>query len=371
MVAFLAWNVWFAVTAPLGLAPDRTIDFLVSTQSKNVLFFLFILAALKDQKYLHLLVLTTVFGASTTAFFYIKGGMPGWGSPLPMYDVNDLALLLNMSLPFAVYLAMTVKEERARWVLWGFVIAMLISVAGTRSRGGFLTAVAVIGYLLVALRSVNRRVVAGVAVSVVALLFVAPDSYWERIATILNPSEDYNTTSDLGRIAIWKRGMGYLADRPVQGLGPRNFSFAEGTLRPEARLGVAVKASVTHSTPVEVLVETGVVGAMLWLTAIMTALVGLRRHRGRHRRRAGPDSANAALLCDATIASGIAYLVGGLFLSQAYFPYVLVVLAIAFGCGDRSATASRPGAPRRVRPTVRSAPRGRARVPQPTLRRVV
>ena len=32
-----------------------------------------------------------------------------------------------------------------------------------------------------------------------------PDGYWGHMGTILSPEDDYNVTSDSGRLAIWGR----------------------------------------------------------------------------------------------------------------------------------------------------------------------
>ena len=50
---------------------------------------------------------------------------------------------------------------------------------------------------------------------------MAPPGYWDQMGTILEPTEDYNWSDPIGRRQIMIRGMGYIAQYPVFGLGVR------------------------------------------------------------------------------------------------------------------------------------------------------
>src|SRR2546426_7538451 len=43
-----------------------------------------------------------------------------------------------------------------------------------------------------------------------------------------------NFTEESGRIEVWRRGVGYMLQSPILGVGPDNFQTAEGRLSPFA-----------------------------------------------------------------------------------------------------------------------------------------
>jgi O-antigen ligase len=142
---------------------------------------------------------------------------------------------------------------------------------------------------------------------------------------------DYNRTAETGRLQIWTRGIGYMLDHPLLGVGPGNFQRAEGTLSPFAhrqQYGVGVLWSAPHNTFVQVGAELGIPGLALFVAMIGSAFLLLarlgRRQRGAHRDR-------DAALTQALTASLLAFVVGAFFLSFAYSEMLYTLLALAVG----------------------------------------
>jgi O-antigen ligase len=135
--------------------------------------------------------------------------------------------------------------------------------------------------------------------------------FQHRMRTMVNLEQDYNTHDDMGRIAIWKRGLGYVVQRPVTGLGIDNFMMAEGlTLAEQERVG---KWSGAHNAFLQAFTELGVPGGLVFLALLGYAVrVGLFIRRQR-------DPTHVALGA-ALFGCTAAYAVTGVFLSHALSP---------------------------------------------------
>jgi len=165
----------------------------------------------------------------------------------------------------------------------------------------------------------------------------ASDRYWSQMQTILHPHQDYNSTSEAGRLKIWERGLGYMVERPVFGVGMLNFAVAEGTISPLAKLqerGIGVVWLAAHNSFIQVGTELGVPGLLLLVGVIATAFRSLRRVV-RHPPRASPSGGDVARLAQSLMAALVGFTVGAFFLSLAYSDmlYTLAALAIALTKG--------------------------------------
>lgn len=196
------------------------------------------------------------------------------------YDGNDLGVLYMIGLPLAVVMV------RSGGRLVGAIgllalIGIPASTALTASRGAFLALVSCgIGLLLLSPGvSVARRTVIVCAIAV-SVAFAAPAGYWTQMSTITNLDQDYNVTSETGRVAIWKRGMGYVYERPLLGVGPNNFIRAGWQISDQARQGLGIRDQAAHNTFVQIWAEMGTLGFVLFtgiLVASFRTLLRLRR----------------------------------------------------------------------------------------------
>ena len=167
------------------------------------------------------------------------------------------------------------------------------------------------------------------------LLFLATatDRYWSQMSTILTLDQDYNRTSETGRWHIWSRGIGYMLQHPILGVGANNFPIAEGTISPLAALqqyNIGVRWNAAHNSFVQIGAELGVPGLILFVTAIAAAFSALgqvaRLQRALPSRPRGPPQ-----LAQALTGSLIGLAVGGFFLSLAYYEMLYAGLALAVG----------------------------------------
>ncbi|HWC74415.1 MAG TPA: O-antigen ligase family protein, partial [Gemmatimonadales bacterium] len=227
---------------------------------------------------------------------------------------------------------------------------------------GFLALLAVVAYFLLRYTSVHRSWRwSAVAVVGVLLTAVAGNTYWARISTVLHPSADYNMTDEQGRMRIWQRGIGYMLENPILGVGGGNFPRAEGTISPlvgRQPRGRGLKWGPPHNSYVQVGAELGIPGLIIYvgfLVSLFGALRALPVAQSPPSARASPDPTGRgplerARLAQSLAASLIGFVVGSFFLTLAYHDMLYTLAGMAVGLRQVIVNASLPqSAPTRRR----------------------
>lgn len=337
--------------------------------AKHLLMFYLIVKTMDSRRMVRVYMASLVVSGGFLALLTVRAGRV-WGGRVELqtaYDANDLAMILVAVLAVTVAGCFVLRGFR-RWGLHAVAAALLLAIMMTGSRGGFLGLLAVAGYLLLArfptaAGSVTSRLsplkLTAIALGIGLLIALVPDYTWERMRTLTEPSADYNITDEkTGRLAIWRRGMAGVLDNPLgHGLASFEVFYAQ-------RTGIYKAA---HNTYIQIAVELGVVGLMLFLALLVLSWrTAGRIVRALHtivRRRPLTD-AECVLGASAVGLRGalIGYFVTSVFLSAAYtpLPYVLMaaVAGIA-GLAERSGVLAE-GRPERWSPldaTARSATR--------------
>jgi O-antigen ligase len=325
---------------PTSVWPGRSVSFLVKELVPNLLLMVLLAASVRSMRDLQWLAFVNVLGACVFSLFVhmsFEIGADGRLGHLIYYDANDLALVLVCTIPFAIFFVLT-----GAWPYRVLALAssalFVATLAKSGSRGGFLGLVAVSMYVLLAYRVIPRRVrLAAVGGGFALLSLVASDAYWRQIQTLRNPQQDYNWSGreTAGRMEVWKRGLKYMADRPLLGVGLRNFPMAEGRLSEESKAsmerGRGFKWSAAHNSFLEVGVELGVLGLALFVTMLVSALRALRRIRSRHRWSAQTTRQREVALAFTLSAAFVGFIVCGFFLSAWYFSYLYMLFGLVIG----------------------------------------
>lgn len=352
-----AFAVLTVLSAALGIYITNSVEFIQNTLVTTFTFFLLTAVAVRGTRDVERLALTHVIGALIFCLVVnvrFQVDASGRLGHLPSYDANDLAMLLVCTIPFCVYFLRPGEALWKRVVMAGSLMFFIILLVKTGSRGGFLGFIAVLAYMLTTFRSISLKVrTAAVTLAVATLLLGATDRYWELMRTILNPQEDYNWSgnSERGRMDVWKRGVGYMLNRPLSGVGVSNFGVAEGRSelnKERVAQGKGWAWAAPHNSFVQVGTETGVTGLLLMIWLIYATYTGLRRIRDRGRNgRRGPPSRESAL-AGALMTALVGYIVAGFFLSQGYSPFFYGLLGITAGMLKLEARATVPvaGSPR-------------------------
>ena len=243
------------------------------------------------------------------------------------YDPNDIALAAVVALPACVWL---VRYPQLAWRALGVagIVAVLVIVSRSASRGGALALGAVILSVLFLARDMIRpRWRVGVLLIATIVLATAPAVFWSRLETLENPSQDYNVSSETGRLDVWKRGIGYFEEHPFTGVGMEMFGAAEGSSgRAIVGPGVGFKWSTAHNSYIQAAAELGIFGLIGFLGLYWPTVRDVRRAT-RARRRGTLDPALVAL-GQMLLASIIGFAVGAFFLSEAYGPIATTLAAM-------------------------------------------
>lgn len=188
----------------------------------------------------------------------------------------------------------------------------------SRSRGGVMALVVVIAFFL--LSSVPRiRGAAKIAV-VLILAFVFINYFSMVQGRFENMAEDYNLNDENGRINLWKQNLIILSENPVLGTGAGCSAVALGLWR--AREGGTQTWLTPHSSVLQIAVEAGIPGAVIFVILNFLAVRNLRRIR---RNRDHPLSRLAFFV----ELSFYGFWTGGLLLSHGYSIHLYLLLGIS------------------------------------------
>ena len=267
-------------------------------------------------------------------------GHGGKGLTTHFADENDLALGMNVALPFTVLGAFAVRRAWMRGLLLAVSGLFIAAVVASASRGGIValaaTGVALLGFA-------RRRVLTGLALAAGAALMIAwaPASYWADMNTMFDPSD----VTRVERIRSWEQAKAAWRDNPVIGVAPGNVPWVLGRYESyDTRVSHSLGGRAVHSLYLTVLAEFGLVGVALY-SAVLVLLLARCLAIAR-----GPDTQGMYVhaWARAIACSAIAWLVGGIFLSVLYYPHLYFLLALAIATHRVQSSAGVPiAAPRR------------------------
>jgi O-antigen ligase len=234
------------------------------------------------------------------------------------YDPNDIAMIFATYIPICIYVLISSKGLAIKAISTGAALAAAIGIMLSRSRGGVVAISMIIIIMLFArIPQWKRSVKIATVVILAAIFFYFFSSVEQRFENI---NEDYNLTADGGRFHVWKQNMDILAERPVFGVGTSCSAIALGLKR--AREGGFQAWQATHSSIIQILVETGIPGFVVFALLNIFGILNLRRIR---RSRGHPLS----LIAFFVELSLYGFWVSGFFLSHGYSSNLYLLLALS------------------------------------------
>ncbi len=308
---------------------------------KEIVLAFAIMAVMTTRHRIHLVVLTVAISFGFLAvkeglIFLLTGGghkVLGTGS---VGDNNSLAAALLMTIPMMYYLA---RHSAVRIIRIGLLAALglaVVTVIATFSRGGFV-GLMVVGLFMVKNSRNKFGSLALVAATGVLIYMLAPESWFERLNTINNVSDD---GSFMGRVVAWKISWLIAMDHPLFGGGMHAVQrfLVWDTYRPFLYLLDSVIVTppadtfphAAHSTYFEVLGDTGFIGLTLFL-----GIVGLGFWNCRSIMRMGrrhPSLTWAVDLGRMMQITLVVYCVTTALLSMGYFELFYIVIALLSRC---------------------------------------
>lgn len=249
-----------------------------------------------------------------------------WGPPGSFIeDNNEFALALVTIIPLLYFLLLQVNpgQKKLRLGLWFVTVLCAIAAIGSQSRGGFLALSAMAAVLW--WRSPHKvKLALFIGATVVAILLLMPDEYWERMNTIVAYEAD---ASAMNRIRSWMvavqvalhhvTGAGMLYQHPIiYYLWDYSAVLDQG------------KDIAAHSIYFQILGNHGFIGLFFYL------MIGVTTYRSagwlRRHARAIPEAKWAAMLGSMAQVAMAGFAVGGAFLSLAYadIPFNMMVMVV-------------------------------------------
>jgi len=319
-----AFIFWMMVTVPTALVIGTSFDLVFNNFIKTAVMSLIIAASVRGVRDVErlafvYLVAAVVYASVIVTRFDANAAGDGRLGHLYYYDANDFATFVVTAMPLAIHFLYSGESRRIRLFAAAGLVVLTFGFVWAGSRGGFIALVAVTAFVIFRFSAIPLRWRGwGTAMMAAVLLATASEQYWERMQTITS-EQDYNHTSETGRLQIWGRGIDYMVGNPVLGVGAGNFPAAEGILSPLAerqQFGIGVRWNAPHNSYVQVGAELGVPGLALYIAVIVSAFFALR-----HGGRLTPPLA-AALL---------GFVIGSVFLSLAYSEMLYTLIALAVG----------------------------------------
>jgi O-antigen ligase len=145
----------------------------------------------------------------------------GTGPGGVLLDENDLALALNMAIPYAYFLIQSPGTKIKGKVFFTTCLVLLIyAVVSTDSRGGFVGLIAAAIGIILFSKHLLRNVVIITLATPIFLFFVSP-SYLHDIKSI----QDTTDATRQDRLYSWRRGWEMFLDHPIVGVGAGNYPW--------------------------------------------------------------------------------------------------------------------------------------------------
>src|SRR5436190_9675149 len=282
-VLTLLFVLWALVSTRWSIDTEATRTRLLTYLQLTVLVWLIWEIAWSPQRTRALLgayVLGVAVAAVATMRDYLSGvhaaGYAGRFNALSV-NPNELGMTLAIGLPMAWYLTLSQPQRRVAR-LWQLYLPLSITaILLTASRGAFLTMLVALAIIPATQGRLRRRTKVALCTLAVASLALAasfvPEATLERLQTT---RADIESGYFGNRGLFWRGGLEVAREHPLVGTGAGTFGAAV-----EPTLGFQWSS---HSVPLGILVEDGLVGLLVFLAIIGAAFTALRRSPRLPRR---------------------------------------------------------------------------------------
>lgn len=322
------------ISIPFSLWPGGSVDFLLDQYSKSIIVFFLIanlLTSLKRYRtFLWALGVFAAFdamlglknylsGEMVLAHGRVVGGVSGLAS-----NPNDLALTLNLAIPFLVYLYVTAESFRKRMMAVALIAINVGGIVISFSRGGFITLVVFVLWTAWVYGqrqgvAIFVKTVAGMVALACVLLVAGPAGYGSRIDSISDMEKD-QTGSSQARWQMMVEAAQGMWDHPFGvGLHMNNLLLREGGLGWEG----------VHNVYLELGVELGFPGCIVFLLLLYGLIVSMKQIRIQYE-----SIPELAQLAQAAGGAMIAFAAAGMFHPVAYHFHFYIVAGLIIACRE-------------------------------------
>ncbi len=265
-----------------------------------------------------MIMVCTVLMIHVSIFSLFNGGH---GPGHYLFDENDLSLYINTWIPFCYYLFFYEKKLEVKLLYLAGLVAGLLAVVNSFSRGGYLGLVSVA--IIIWLFS-TRKLVTIIFIGIFAgVIFISGgDKYLQEISTITNPED----RTRVERILSWTAAWDMFLDNPL-GVGGNNFQVRFPEYQPQ-EMERGMWGRVAHSLWFTLIPELGVIGIYLYMSLLyynIKDIFFLKRFQGGYKR---DEPLYYHALSLAFIASFVGYFSSATFLSVLYYAHYWYLIAI-------------------------------------------
>ncbi len=347
--------VYFMVIALSYVAADnkeRTLDAIVDLGKDIVIIYCFLFALRKPETWKQsawIIIFVTAFLCLLGSFQVLTGnydqkffGMAGVAADVgefsttqriagPITEPNIWAQVVVAVVPLVIYRIIYEKRLRMKLLAAGILGVLLFEILNTYSRGAYL-GLGVIVFIILLGQRPRLQTWFGIGAAAVLMLVMLPASYAERFQTLslLTPSTEngiYQEGSFRGRASKMLTGLTMFARNPILGVGAYNYPNNYELYTQEIGLETETGERDPHSLYVQILAETGILGAIAFMGFSILLLVTLSRTRKSIEHIVKYQSWVPWIT--AIQLSIVSYMVTSTFLHGGYIRYFWILVALA------------------------------------------
>jgi len=250
-----------------------------------------VIKSVVDLQQLRLFILAMIMFAGNLSFYAymysdrINDRLESFGSA-DAYGSNEFSLLLAGIMPFMFAFIKGGKyyERLICLAALPFVMNAFI-LCNSRGSTVALAGAIILAMLIIADKEMRKKMLIVLVFALPVFVYLTDDQFIERFATLVGAREavdDAGTASQLssGRTEIWMYGLEMAKDNPL-GVGPDGFSELAHFYMPEEVLTYDSSAEYgkrsAHNTYLQVLVEQGILGLLIWMAMCVHTYLILRR----------------------------------------------------------------------------------------------
>ena len=320
------------ISIPLSGWPGGSLEFFLDIFSKSVIVFFMVVNLLPNLDRLKQMIWAISLFSTIDAGIAIKNYLSGnvlfsgsTGRARGGYsgltgDPNDLALCLNIAIPFIWYLRESSQTRMQKVLLTGMLVGCIAGVVVSFSRGGFLGLLGLFVWaVIIHTRKHGPAVLVKAALLGVVFFALSPGGYTDRMHSIADTSKDQTGSADV-RWTVMKRAAQISLEHPFgAGLKMHNILLKD----------VNTALTGVHSAFLEVAADLGIVGGILFAVIFLKLILAMRAIRN-----SSASSEDSKRLAEAAEVSLVAFGVSGMFLAVAYQAPYWLLAGIAISIKD-------------------------------------
>jgi len=303
---------------PFSYYKRESFNFIFFLYLSNLLFFIIFTLEVNSFDKLKNTIFVICLSSFFYSFFSLSKGTFIFGRYFfgEMYDPNDLAYFFVSLLPFNIFFIVTREKFFKRLIAFFSAVFSLIIILLTGSRGGFLGILNTILFLFFGnIFVIKFRYKVFSILIILALIAVNYEKInTERYLSLLKLDNDYNITSESGRLAIWKRAIKLGFKNSFTGVGVNCSAMAIGYARQSE--GKIPKWQVIHNSFLQVFTEVGIFGFLLFMLIILRCVRTFARYKNIIPSNYELEQHKS--LCGLLYIAFLSQLICAFFLTQAY-----------------------------------------------------